>query len=288
MLHTVTLNNRRVVSYQSYGDPNEKVLFIAHGLNGSRLEAKTINSLLRRKDIRVIGVDRAGMGHSSFQENRTFLDFTDDIVKIANKLHIDKFSILGISAGAGYALACAYKIPDRLTSVHVISGLGPSDLVYEDMNKESRSFIALAKKFPRAVKPLFWLLIGRFSQDDKKSDKFLGNIMQSLGDVDKNIFKDEKLKQLFLNSCREAYRQGTKGVAYDAILAYTKDWGFELKEIKFDNIYFYHGKLDLSLPVLMAEKMSKITNAKLKIYPNDGHLSIIVNQIKDIEIDFFR
>jgi pimeloyl-ACP methyl ester carboxylesterase len=284
-MHT---EKEKTISYEIFGNPNGKPLFICHGLNSSRLEAKLIESLLSSDDIKVIGIDRAGIGKSSFQKNRTILDFADDIVTIANKLGIRKFSVMGTSAGASYALACAYKIPNRLVSAHIVSGLGPIDENLDNLSKDTKGFISLAKKLPWAVKPIFWLFMGRLSQNEKKSDQFLKNIIQSLDEIDKDIFKDNKLKNLFVTSCREAYKQGANGVAQDALLAYAAPWGFKLEDIEFQNIYFYNGELDLSIPISMGKMMSNaIANSKLKIYPNDGHLSILANQMSEIEKDLF-
>lgn len=285
----IRINKETTVSYEVFGNLDGKPLFICHGLNSSRLEAKIIASLLSRDDIKVIGIDRGGMGQSSFQDNRTILDFPDDLIAVADKLGIDTFSIMGTSAGAAYVLASTYRVPNRLVSAHIVSGLGPIDDSPEDLSQASKGFVSLAKKFPWAIRPLFWFLMGRLSRHEKKSDRFLKNIVQSLGDVDKNIFADTELNHLFVTSFREAYKQGTKGVAKDALLAYAIPWGFALEDIAFQNIYFYNGKLDLSIPVSMGEKMSRtIVNSALKIYQDDGHLSILVNQMRAIEKDFFE
>lgn len=278
-----------LIKYEVFGNPNGKPLFVCHGLNSSRVEAGVIEHLLIRDDIKVIGIDRRGIGGSSFQKDRTVLDFVDDICVVANKLKIDQFSILGTSAGASYALACAYKIPKRLISVHIVSGLGVIDESLEDLSKESKGFIALAKKTPVFVAPIFWFLIGRWSQNEKKVDRFLKNIVQSLGKIDKDLFQDRKVKELFVTTFSEAYKQGVKGVAQDAILAYATPWGFKLEEIKFQNIYFYNGGLDLSVPVSMGKKMNEaISGSVMKVYSKDGHLSILINQMREIEKDFFE
>jgi pimeloyl-ACP methyl ester carboxylesterase len=44
------------------------------------------------------------------------LDWPQDIVAFADSLAIERFAVVGFSAGGAYALACAYKIPDRLES----------------------------------------------------------------------------------------------------------------------------------------------------------------------------
>lgn len=83
-------------------------------------------------------------------------------------------------------------------------------------------------------------------------------------------------------------KQGANGVSQDALLAYAAPWEFKLEDIEFQNIYFYNGELDLSIPISMGKMMSNaIANSKLKIYPNDGHLSILANQMSEIEKDLF-
>ena len=44
---------------------------------------------------------------------------------MADSLKIDQFSIIGVSGGGPYTLACAWKIPERLDKVIVISTMGP-------------------------------------------------------------------------------------------------------------------------------------------------------------------
>jgi pimeloyl-ACP methyl ester carboxylesterase len=63
----------------------------------------------------LLSIDRPGIGLSDFQPNRTLLDWADDISELAQTLRLDRFALLGWSAGGPYVLACAFKIPHRLT-----------------------------------------------------------------------------------------------------------------------------------------------------------------------------
>jgi pimeloyl-ACP methyl ester carboxylesterase len=45
---------------------------------------------------------------------------------VANELKLDRFAILGYSAGAPYTIACALAFPERLTFVGIFSGVDPA------------------------------------------------------------------------------------------------------------------------------------------------------------------
>ncbi|MGE4419117.1 MAG: alpha/beta hydrolase [Sulfurimonas sp.] len=283
-MYSLALDNGRILTYSEYGNKDGQPLFICHGLNSSRLEAKVFSTLISDENFRIIGIDRPGIGGSSFQKNRSILDFTHDIVAVADKLAIKKFTIIGTSAGTAYALACAFKIPQRLDSCHIISGLGLIEENFALLSNETKSFIIMCKKFPCLIQPIFWMFMGRYSKNKDKSKKFLANIIQSLDDVDKESLDEPKIGTLFTEAFREAYSTGSRGMAYDAVLAYAKPWGFELKDIKYNHIYLYNGAKDLSIPVEMGEHMHKLLgNSNYSLYKNDGHLSTIINQIADIK-----
>jgi pimeloyl-ACP methyl ester carboxylesterase len=287
---TMTLTDGRVLGYVESGDPKGLPLFLFHGLNSSRLEAIIVHEAMLRAGIRCIGVDRPGMGLSSFQKERTVLGFVKDVETLADHLYIKDFSVMAISAGTPYALACTYKIPDRIISCGIISGVAPVSIFgVKEMSEKSRIFILLAQKSPWLLKYLFWFLHGRLSQDVLKEEAFLESIMFALDDVDKKLIKVPSAQRTLIETFREGYKQGSKGVAYDGVLAFGKPWGFELGEIDFRPIYLWHGEKDKGTPLSMVNLMTQnLAGAVLKTYPKEGHLSIIFNQLDEILDDFLK
>lgn len=181
-------------------------------------------------------------------------------------------------------LACAYKISHRLISCNVISAAAPMEFINNDMDRTIRIFISLVQKIPWLIRPIYWLLYARFSQNISKSDQFLENIFATLGEVDKKILEERTTKKMLLEAFRESYAQGSKGVAYDASFDLIKySWGFNLEDIEFSNIHFWHGALDKGIPLSMVKSMTKkISGASLKVYPRDGHISIVIHKIDEI------
>ena len=287
---TITLRDKRVLGYAEAGDPKGIPLFLFHGLNSSRLEVNIAHEAMLSAGIKCIGIDRPGVGLSTFKKDRTVLGFTEDVEALADHLAIDKFYVMAVSAGAPYVLACTYKIPHRIIACGIISGVAPVfTFGVEGMSKESRAFILMAQKFPWIIKYLFWFLHGRLSQDTSKEEAFLESIMFALDDVDKQFIGVPYVKRTLVKAFREGYKQGSKGVAYDGILAFGKPWGFVLEEIDFTPIHLWHGEKDKGIPLSMAKYMTQnLAGATLKTYPKEGHLSIVFNQLDEILKDFLK
>ena len=132
---TIKLKDGRKLGYADLGNPDaNSVVFHFHGFPGSRLEAMLLANKAT-SEYRIISIDRPGMGLSDFKKNRTLLDWPDDVIELADALEIDKFAVEGISGGGPYAAACAYKIPKRLTSCGIISGVASKDLEIEKKNE---------------------------------------------------------------------------------------------------------------------------------------------------------
>ncbi len=125
---TKIFEDGRTIGFAEYGDPHGKPIFFFHGFPGSRFEAELFHDVALANNIRIIAVDRPGMGLSSFQKDRTLLDWPDDILELADKLGVDDFAVMGISGGGPYAAACAKEIrSSRLKKVGIISAMGPTD-----------------------------------------------------------------------------------------------------------------------------------------------------------------
>jgi pimeloyl-ACP methyl ester carboxylesterase len=233
------------------------------------------NELISQSGIRMIAPDRPGIGQSDFQPHRGFADYPPDILFLANTLGLDKFSVLGISCGGGYVLACAAKIPDRLWSVVVVSGAWEMDDL-SDLPISTRWAYALIKKFPGLYNILLKLVLRSLQGSPEKS---LANFKKQSPAVDYAVLVPRI--QAFQASLNEAMYQGIKGVALDVLL-YLRLWDFDLDEIQIP-LTFFHGGQDRNIPMSMAKRaVDRLPTAKLLAYPNEGHISIVINQFEAI------
>jgi len=279
---TFELKDGRKLVYADLGNPEAKPLFHFHGFTGSRLEVAIFADKVVQNNIRLIGIDRPGMGLSDFKKDRTILDWPDDVVELADALGIDKFAIEGISGGGPYAAACAYKTPERLTTCGIISGLGPMDLEVEENIKSIRRFSFVIRRMPW----LFKLMISfqsRGLKDLEKAERKMRETIKKFPEPDREVMDDPKLLSLFIRESAEAFRQGNKGIFYEGKL-YAKPWGFSPEDISPKlKVYIWHGEVDEAVPVAMGRGMCKaIPNCEGKFYTNDGHYSTIFKYFKEI------
>jgi pimeloyl-ACP methyl ester carboxylesterase len=75
--------------------------------------------------IRYLAVNRPGFGGSDPSPDRTVADYGADVEDLADALGLERFSVMGVSAGAPFALACAWALPARVVAVAAASPLAP-------------------------------------------------------------------------------------------------------------------------------------------------------------------
>ena len=286
MNQTMQLADGRTLGFAEYGSAEGNALIYCHGYPGTRLEAGALDEYGRQAGVHIIGLDRPGMGLSSFQAGRSFLDWPDDLVALTDHLKITRFAIVGVSGGSPYALACAYKIPERLISCGIVSGMGPLELGTSSMSRSNRLIFFLAQKFPWLLTPIFGAM-ARSMQNEEKARKTMTRMMRQMVKPDREALLAPSQQNILIASTREAFRQGVKGNVYEGKL-YGHDWGFRLEDISFQPIYLWHGELDTNVPVAMGRAVAaRLAGCKATYYPDDGHISVPFTHQKEIVSTLF-
>lgn len=272
--NVLPLPDGRRLGYAEYGEPGGAPVFLFHGNPGSRLSWGLIPGCPFRPGVRLIAPDRPGYGLSDFQPGRTISDWPDDVSTLADSLGIDTFAVAGVSGGGPYALACAWKFPERLTAAGVISGMGPMDPIdapraTEGMSRTNRFVFFLARRAPKLIR---WNMeLVAFLAHRGQSLKLF---VYKLPDVDKEIAARPEINEFFRIDFPEAFRQGGCGSAHDLIL-YALPWPFPLESISI-KVHLWHGEADLSVPPSMGRYMANaLPNCHATFIPGAGHLWIL-------------
>ena len=122
------LRDGRTLSYSVAGPRDGFPLLYFHGAIGSPINrTPELEALIGELGIRYVIVERPGFGTSTPHPGRRVADFAADVEQLADRLGLGRFSVVGISAGAPYALACAWAMPDRVTASGAVSAI-PSGL----------------------------------------------------------------------------------------------------------------------------------------------------------------
>ena len=120
---SVATRDGRTLTASEVGDPLGPLVIHNHGGPSSRLEAHLLAESASRSGLRLVCVDRPGIGQSSPQPVRSYAGWADDLVAIADALGFDEFGVTGWSEGGPWALAAAaYIDPKRLRHVTSIAG----------------------------------------------------------------------------------------------------------------------------------------------------------------------
>lgn len=272
---SITLLDGRRLGYAQFGDPGGTPVFFFHGAADSRLQRHADDSIAESLGVRLITVDRPGVGLSDFQRRRKLLDWADDTAALANSLALEYFAVLGYSMGGPHALACAYRLPGRVTMAGVVSGIAPFDRPGATVNLSpfvARMF-ACARVSARAVQLPIWLM-GRNASRDPGA--LLDSMFRDASAYDRAVYMEPGRRDNQIAALREASRQGMRGLSWElAVVA--RPWGFNLAEIETPVLLFYGGE-DRTAPPQMGEYLaSRIPRSTLTIWPDAGHQAIFVH-----------
>lgn len=268
---TIRLLDGRRLGYAEWGDPGGRPLFFFHGGPGSRIEGYLGDEAARARGVRLIAIDRPGMGLSDFQQHRTLVDWPDDVVQVAAALGLNRFAVLGISGGAPYAAVCAWKLSDRLTGAGIVSSLAPLDVpgAVASMGRQNRLVFQLVGH----VAILGRVLMAAMAVSvDRRRDRILERGVAAA--VDKEFLRRPEVRKILGESLSEAFRRGSRGPAWEMGL-YARPWGFRLGDIR-TPVYLSHGEQDANAPVTMGRYLAtKIPECRASFYAGEGHLHFL-------------
>ena len=230
---TVATKDGRDLAYAEVGDPRGPLVIHNHGGPSSRLEARLLANSASKNRIRLICVDRPGMGRSSPQQERSYAGWADDLITIADTLGHREFGVTGWSEGGPWALAAAAYI-DPLRLRHVSSIAGGSYGTFGDnwaadyLSKADALGGLLALRF----KPGFRFMYATLGIAAKYfRAAFVKQVRKAVNDYDRQILLQPDFAAAFSESCAECFAQGSGGLVRDSELLYRR-WAFDVTKIE--------------------------------------------------------
>lgn len=277
---TITLSDGRQLGYAEYGDTSGSPVFYFHGFPGSRIEARLTNDTAAARNVRLISVDRPGIGLSGFQPNRRFVDWPRDVSELADQLGIDRFVVVGASGGGPYSAVCARALPDRVTSAVLLAGAGPirAPNAMDGVSTQSRVLFSIARFAP----PLGDLLISGVARMAGDRDRYMSQIARSFSPEDRRLLEERpELVEAFYDAFLEAFKQGSRGARRELRLI-TSPWRFRLDKITVP-VYLWQGEKDANVPPGTARYLAEmIPGCRATYLPDDGHIGCIFNHLDDV------
>ncbi len=280
--NTVLLPDSRRLGYADYGKPDGFPIFFFHGTPGSHLdwELSDLDDALSRQGARLIAVDRPGIGLSDFQKGRKLLDCPGDVAALADHLALERFSVLGYSSGGAYALACAFKIPDRLAKAGVLNGDGPYDQPGLVTGLELAIFrlLSLSSTAPGLFRRL--LRLAGWAAANAPG-LYQAGFRMTLPKVDQALIARPSVRQALSDTLLEALRSGPQGAQLDMALM-VEPWDFRLEDISMP-VSMWYGLADQSTSPAMGRYLAKvIPHNSTQFFPGEGHLSLLHHHYQEI------
>jgi pimeloyl-ACP methyl ester carboxylesterase len=244
----------RKVALVEHGDPAGRPLFLFHGTPASRLGHEFTDLPARARHLRVICPDRPGIGGSDPLPSRTVRGYAEDVLALADGLGIDRFAVLGYSAGAAYALACAAGCGTRVTAVALMAGAGPIDDregATAGMAASDLQMTELSRRHPAKAARL--LRIQRFAS--RFAPRLaLRTIAAEVSEPDRDALAHETGRTV-LRSFVEAMRHGTAGVIDDYRIS-AEPWNIAWPRIAVP-VHLFQGDADHYVPLHHADDIMR-------------------------------
>ena len=123
----MTLPDGRRLGFAEFGDPHGPLVLWFHGSPGARRQVPPAGRHAADElGLRVVCVERPGVGASIDHAYRDLRDWAVDVSVVADRLGHERFLVVGLSGGGPYALACAHELPDRVAAVGLMGSLVPT------------------------------------------------------------------------------------------------------------------------------------------------------------------
>ena len=144
------------LSAKCWGNPEGMPVLAFHGWLDNAATFDHLAPYL--KEFRLVSLDLPGHGLSEHRSSGSSYHFSDIIVDVLEVLHVlgwQRFSLLGHSMGAGVASYLAGTIPEKISSVILIEGLGSLAQKAEKMPEILRESAEQWQQLPNKKLPIY-------------------------------------------------------------------------------------------------------------------------------------
>lgn len=279
--NTISLRDGRTLGYAEFGDPDGVPVVFLHGWCGSRLTRHPDDGLTETLHIRLITVDRPGVGLSDRKRGRRLLDWPDDLAELIDQLAIQRFALVGHSGGGPHALACGVRLAHRISRLGIVCGFAPMHRpgATDGMLADMRRAVPLLGRVPWLAGPLLRSLPDAYRRDPRAA--WEAQFGRGLPPADRAELARPGVRENILAAAVEALRSGAQGVTDELPLFLGRRWGFDPAAVKVPTSLWY-GQVDVVAPIQMGRYLAAaIPDAQLIEYPDEGHM-VYVSHWSDI------
>jgi pimeloyl-ACP methyl ester carboxylesterase len=269
---TIRVREGRQLGVAEYGPVGGPTIMWFHGTPGARRQIPDEARILAGAEgIRIIGIDRPGVGLSTPHLYDHLVDLVPDVEIVLDRLGVERCSVVGLSGGGPYALATAWRLGARVESVGILGGVVPSrgpDAVGGGLVGFAMHF---ASVLPVVRRPMAVVLRGVVRGIKPFGQQALGLYALASPAGDRAVLERPEVATMFLDDLSTNGGRRMQAFVDDAIL-FTRDWGFDPREVQ-QRITWWHGDADHIVPFAHAQHLVPLLrNAELRVRHGESHL----------------
>lgn len=246
------------MNFDDVGDPAGAPVVYLHGGGDSRLSRHPDDSIAVELGVRLVAVDRCGPS----PRGRTLRSWAEEVVSLLGTLGIERFGVIGWSAGGPHALAVAAVAPARVSRVALVGSMPPADGV---------------AVLPRDVQRLMWVA--------RVAPRLAARALEAWGRRPPPPTGDPATDEAYARGRVESFRAGGLWLARE--LAYLgRPWGFELDEVRAPVTLWWGDRDRVCPPSIADEYARRLPNATLRLV-DDTH-QLLFSRWREILADTSR
>jgi pimeloyl-ACP methyl ester carboxylesterase len=266
----VRLRDGRSLGYSAAGPPGGHPVLYMHGAIGSPVRRSAeLESAIATYGLRYLMVDRPGFGGSDPHPGRTVASFAADVADLADALGLERFSVVGCSAGGPYALACAWAMPERVAATAAIGSLPPAVRPWRTrgMSLLYRASLSALLLAPSASISLGDATLGIL----RRHPGLLARALTAGAPVaDRELLAEPEAREVAVRSFLAAAARGVAPMIEDFGVC-ARAWGFEPEEVR-GRVHLWHGVRDRLVPVSYVRGLAEaLPYCSTTIADDDGH-----------------
>lgn len=206
---TVVLPDGRLIALRDLGRPDGFPVFILHPVVQSSLMRPQEATMAGECGVRLISIERPGIGLSTRDPEGTYASFADDLAHVADALAISRFGLIGWASGAPYALTAASRLGERITRVVLAT---PRLNFRSDLEATTpmRQFFGGLRRHPWIFETVFSIM--RAKRSRRLLRPMIRNFVET-SEPDRRLFeRDPAMLDCFTDSLIEALDRTHKGI----------------------------------------------------------------------------
>jgi len=258
---TTRLPDGRLLGWAEWGPGSGTPVLFCPGAGASRWLGFGAG-LLERLGVRLISLDRPGLGASTPSPGRGLKDWATDIQSFVAAQGLKEPLAVGFSQGTPFTLACVAAGVVRGAAIVA----GTDELAYPGLravlHPEVAKLVELVSTEPARAEAFFAGMSPQMMWD---------MVMGMSSEADLALFSQPRFSAAYRRALDEGFAQGSAGYAWDTVLA-TRSWPFDPGTIRVP-VDLWYGGLDTSpvhSPDFGESLARRIPTARRRLLPQAG------------------